>query len=73
MTITLDTEFAVPVYSPVCTFSRHLRTGGPQPTCNAFPEGIPMQIWRGDNQHRTPYPGDHSMRFEPAIPAEGER
>ncbi len=34
-------------------------------SCDAFPDGIPDEIWRGDNDHIKPYPGDHGIQFEP--------
>jgi hypothetical protein len=33
-------------------------------TCAAFPNGIPDEIWLGDNDHTEPYPGDMGVRFE---------
>lgn len=33
-------------------------------TCDAFPEGIPKGLILR-NEHDTPYPGDHGIRFEP--------
>ncbi len=33
-------------------------------TCDAFPDGIPDEIWRGDNDHKKPNPGDHGIQFE---------
>ncbi|MDQ1255089.1 MAG: hypothetical protein QG646_4368, partial [Euryarchaeota archaeon] len=32
--------------------------------CNAFPGGIPDEIWRGGNDHTKPCPGDHGIKFE---------
>ena len=37
-------------------------------TCAAFPNGIPDEIWRGDNDHSAPYPGDLGLRFERRLP-----
>lgn len=59
--ITIDREFEIRQYSPVCLFCKHL-TGFR--TCKAFPEEIPLEIWNGENKHTEPYEGDHGVRFE---------
>ena len=61
----LDDRSSESFLSPVCTFCRHLEMSG-QKHCRAFPEEIPSAIWNGENDHRSPYPGDHGIRFEAA-------
>ena len=68
MPVTIDAEFAEPVYSEVCLPCSHFRgwkEGEQRGRCDAFPEGIPGRIWRGEHTHRTAYPGDHGIQFEP--------
>ena len=66
---TIDKSLEVPVYSLTCTFCRHLdldwHEAGQPGRCAAFPDGIPMEIWQGENSHRQLYTGDHGIQFEP--------
>jgi hypothetical protein len=52
-----------------CGSCKHFRLGVKvvegQPTCDAFPDGIPDEILFGRNRHREPYPGDHGIQHEP--------
>lgn len=32
-------------------------------TCDAFPDGIPDEIYPNGADHREPYPDDHGLRF----------
>lgn len=34
------------------------------PICDAFPEGIPGNIFFEGGQHEEPYPGDQGIRYE---------
>jgi len=62
--VTLDEEYeTLPLYSPVCSFCAHLDESAER-YCAAFPGGIPLPIWVGENNHRRPYPGDHGLQFE---------
>lgn len=36
---------------------------GQPPVCEAFPDGIPTEIWFGGADHREPFPGDGGRRF----------
>ena len=60
-------ESRIPQYSIVCVYCRHLRRDIRGEYCGAFPESesIPLEIWMGVNNHRTPFPGDHGIQFEP--------
>lgn len=32
--------------------------------CEAFPDEIPAEIWKGFHDHRTPFKGDHGIQFK---------
>ncbi len=52
----------VPLYSPVCSSCAHQDEGGDR-RCAAFPGGISLPIWLGEDDHRRPHPGDHGIQF----------
>jgi hypothetical protein len=57
-----------------CQVCRHyvctIVDGQWHPTCKAFPEGIPDDLFFHKVSHTEAYPGDNSLRFEPMSPAE---
>lgn len=58
--------------SPICRDCRH-RIGAGYLACAAFPERIPREIWNGESDHDSAYPGDHGIRFEPMTDEDRER
>jgi hypothetical protein len=56
-----------PPVDPLCMQCRHIRGDW---TCDAFPEGIPPAILRGDADHTKLIRGDHGIRFEPRPPGD---
>jgi excisionase family DNA binding protein len=55
--------------TPLCYGCNHFH-GINSRTCDAFPEGIPNEIWIGTIKHDKPYPADHGIQFKPKLPAE---
>ena len=67
----------LPLFSDVCNYcTNFISNNVASPIlrkCRAFPEGIPREIWRGDNDHDEPFKGDHGIQFEFAEPLETEK
>ncbi len=64
---TLDGDGTFKMFSPVCTPCKHKISAWPR-TCKAFSEGIPDEIWLGENDHTKPYPGDHGILYQRRLP-----
>lgn len=58
MTITIDKDHNIPVYSTVCSYCSNRKQTFDGRFCKAFPDGdgIPMDIWMGENDHKTVHP-----------------
>lgn len=50
-------------FSLVCGYCEHL-TSTEERQCEAFPKGIPLVIWNGDNDHTSAYANDGGIQFE---------
>lgn len=47
---------------PQCFFCRRFPTGRGR-VCDAYPDGIPLEIFRNEVDHTKPYKGDHGLTF----------
>lgn len=61
-----DSELYETWFSEVCCRCQHFAGDSLQHTCDAFPDGIPREIWEGRHLHNRPYPGDTGIGFEQA-------
>ena len=68
----LDGPEPEPLLSEVCTWCTHLRLSADPDRlgCDAFPSGIPDELWNARSIHDAPYPGDHGITFDPIAGAE---
>lgn len=50
----------------LCATCKHLHTpiAMPYPTCEAYPNGIPLEIQTGEIKHRKKHPGDNGIQYE---------
>ena len=48
----------------LCDICKHRHADTHPPTCDAFPQRIPLAIRLMEVDHREPYPGDNGIRFE---------
>jgi hypothetical protein len=51
--------------APICIECKHYICSKGPDICEAFPEGIPDEILKGENKHKKPFPGDRGILFEP--------
>ena len=61
--ISIDKEFRIPIYSPTCALCQYL-TDHDGRKCSAFPLSIPLEIWKGENDHKKPFAGDQGIQFK---------
>jgi hypothetical protein len=52
--------------SQICVFCKHFGrdVANDRPTCDAYPDGIPDDIYLNGADHRMSQPGDHGIHFE---------
>jgi len=52
----------MPSYDPICLLCSRLRESGM--ACDAFPDGVPARIIRGESLHLRPSKGDRGLTFK---------
>lgn len=60
-------EAEMKVIQMQCRRCKHF-AGGLHPSCQAFPNSIPGQIYLNKVDHRQPFDGDQGIRWEPLEP-----
>jgi hypothetical protein len=63
MNTILDAGPEIPLASITCWRCAHMIDPADR-CCRAFPDGIPLDIWLGKHDHRTPYPGDRGLHYQ---------
>lgn len=53
---------------PLCNSCAHAFESGT--ACEAYPDGIPMEILRGEEDHHFPLPGDKGLQYKPRVEKE---
>ena len=55
----------------ICRFCSRFRSYDER-TCDAFPDGIPKEVWNGENLHGKNVAGDHGLLFNPLTEPDGQ-
>lgn len=64
----MDNKEEKPEIAVLCLFCTHLREANDDMvTCDAFPDGIPMDILDGTTSHEEPYLDDHGIQYEEKV------
>ena len=65
--MTFQTSEPLKAFAASCNTCRHVigSFAALHPKCRAFPDGIPIEIIHAYNDHKTPYPGDNGIQYEP--------
>lgn len=58
-----EEDVDISTFSLVCSLCVHLVDEDAR-LCEAFPRGIPTEIWHNENDHREPFDGDHGIQFK---------